>query len=56
MKYSIRPLERNEYHILEKMLYEAIYQPDETNSIPREVVELPEIRVYIDNFGEKKDD
>lgn len=56
MKYSIRPLEKNEYHILEKMLYEAIYQPDKLNLIPREIIKLPEIHVYIENFGNKKDD
>jgi GNAT superfamily N-acetyltransferase len=38
------------------MLYEAIYQPDEAHPIPRNIIELPEIRVYIDNFGQKKDD
>jgi len=56
MKYLIKPLKKNEYHILEKMLYEAIYQPDEDNLIPKKVIEEPEIRTYIDNFGEKKGD
>jgi ribosomal protein S18 acetylase RimI-like enzyme len=56
MEYLIRPLKKNEYHILEQMLYEAIYQPDEDNLIPREVIEQPEIRTYIDNFGEKQGD
>ncbi|MDR2409503.1 MAG: GNAT family N-acetyltransferase [Bacteroidales bacterium] len=56
MEYLIRPLEKGEYHILERMLYKAIYQPDEDNLIPKEIVKLPEISVYIDNFGEKADD
>ena len=56
MDYQIRPIAKSEYHILEDMLYEAIYQPDEANLIPREVVTLPEVNVYIDNFGEKTDD
>ncbi|WGH76619.1 GNAT family N-acetyltransferase [Tenacibaculum tangerinum] len=38
------------------MLYEAIYQPDETNSISRDVIRLPEISLYIDNFGQKEND
>lgn len=56
MKYLIRPLEKNEYHILEDMLYEAIYQPDENNLVSKEVLHVPEIRVYIEDFGRKKDD
>lgn len=56
MKYLIRPLEKSEHHILERMLYEAIFQPDETNLIPREVIKLPEIQVYIKDFGLKEDD
>ncbi|MDR0765614.1 MAG: GNAT family N-acetyltransferase [Odoribacteraceae bacterium] len=52
----IREIKRDELSKLEDMLYEAIYQPDETNPIPRNIIELPEIRVYIDNFGQKKDD
>jgi ribosomal protein S18 acetylase RimI-like enzyme len=52
----IRKIEEDELGKLEDMLYQAIYQPDEANPIPRNIVELPEIRVYIDNFGQKKDD
>lgn len=55
-KVTIREIKPSESDNLEDMLYEAIYQPDETNLISREVLKLPEIRVYIDNFGEKKDD
>jgi len=55
-KIVIREIQSNELDKLEDMLYEAIYQPDETNLIPREVLKLPEISVYIDNFGEQKDD
>jgi len=56
MEYIIRPINENEYHILEDMLYEAIYQPDENNLIPRDVIKLPEVHAYINNFGNKKDD
>jgi ribosomal protein S18 acetylase RimI-like enzyme len=55
-KITIREIEKYELEKLEDMLYEAIYQPDEVNLIPREILKLPEIRVYIDNFGDKKDD
>ncbi len=56
MEYIIRPINENEYYILEDMLYEAIYQPDENNLIPRDVIKLPEVHSYINNFGNKKDD
>ncbi len=55
-KVTIREIKPSELGKLEDMLYEAIYQPDETNLIPREILKLPEICVYIDNFGKKKDD
>ncbi len=53
---TIREMTTAEVSILETMLYEAIYQPDETNPIPRKVINVPEVRVYIENFGQKKDD
>ncbi len=56
MHFTIRTLTPAEYPILEDMLYEAIYQPDENNLIPRDVINIPEVRVYIENFGEQKDD
>ncbi len=55
-KVTIREIKPSELDQLEDMLYEAIYQPDETNPIPREILKLPEIRVYIDKFGDRKDD
>lgn len=55
-KVTVREIKKSELEKLEDMLYEAIYQPDEVNLIPRKVLKLPEIRVYIDNFGSKKDD
>jgi len=54
--YIIRPLKTEELPILEDMLYEAVYQADETNPISREVIKLPEVSVYIDNFGQDKND
>ena len=56
LKMKIRPLLENEYPILRDMLYEAIYQPDENNPIPRSVLEVPEVYVYIKDFGCKKYD
>jgi len=52
----IRQLLEEEYPILEDMLYEAIYQPDENTLIPRSVLDIPEVNAYIKDFGSKKDD
>jgi ribosomal protein S18 acetylase RimI-like enzyme len=52
----IREIKISEHYILKDLLYEAIYQPDRNNLVPKEIVELKEIKIYIDNFGKKKDD
>ena len=52
----IRRLRKDEIPMLEDMLYEAIYQPDETNLIPRSVLDIPEVNAYIRDFGNNKDD
>lgn len=51
----IREIEPHELVILEDMLYEAIFQPDENNILPREVIKQPEIGVYIENWGNPDD-
>lgn len=53
---TIRKIKPEEISRLEDMLYEAIYQPDENNLIPRTVLEIPEVKAYIKDFGSKKDD
>lgn len=53
---TIREIKQSELGILEDMLYEAIYQPDKKNLIPRSVLNIPEVNAYICNFGKKKDD
>jgi ribosomal protein S18 acetylase RimI-like enzyme len=52
----IRKIKAKEVNILEDLLYESIYQPDETNLISRDVINVPKVRAYVDNFGQKKDD
>jgi ribosomal protein S18 acetylase RimI-like enzyme len=53
---NIRGIKSEEAHILEDLLYAAIYQPDTAVPIPRSVINSPEVRVYIENFGQKSDD
>jgi ribosomal protein S18 acetylase RimI-like enzyme len=52
----IRVIKENEIYILEDMLYEAVYQHDENNIIPRDVIKVPKVYAYIDKFGTLKDD
>ena len=54
--FIIREMRREEYPLLEEFLYQAIFQKDPENLIPREEIEKPTLRVYIDDFGEKPDD
>ena len=56
MKYNIREMKQSEYPLLESFLYEVIFQPDETNLAPKSIIKNPELQVYIENFGSKKDD
>ncbi|WP_029905507.1 GNAT family N-acetyltransferase [Prevotella sp. 10(H)] len=52
----IRKIEDKESGILEDMLYEAIFQPEGAEKLPRDIIRQPDIYVYIDNFGKQKDD
>lgn len=56
MKLQIRKMRPPEYPLLSDFLYEAIFQRDENNLLPREVINEPALRVYIEDFGTKKDD
>lgn len=55
MDYLIRPIKTNEIPLLADFLYEAIFQRDENNPIPRSVIEQPEIKVFIKDFGKRDD-
>lgn len=56
MNYSIRPISTTEYPLLETFLYEAIFVPEGVAPPPKSILEEPEIRMYISDFGEKEDD
>ncbi|MDP4094202.1 MAG: GNAT family N-acetyltransferase [Bacillota bacterium] len=53
--YMIRNIKPSEIHLLEDFLYEAIFQRDENNLLPREVIKQPQLSVFIDNFGKPTD-
>lgn len=52
----IREIRKNEIGELEDLLYEAIFQLDEANPIPRTILQVPEVYAYIKDFGTQKDD
>lgn len=53
--YEIREIKKEEIGVLEDFLYEAIFQRDENNLVPKDIIKKPELSVYIDNFGQKND-
>ena len=53
---TIRPLHPDETCLLKEFLYEAIFIPEGEQSPPRTVVDLSELSLYVENFGERKDD
>lgn len=56
MEYSIRKMTVSEYPLLNDFLYEAIFIPDGIEPPPRNIITSPELQIYVDRFGELKDD
>lgn len=56
MDYRIREIKSDEYGILKDFLYEAIFVPEGEQAPPREIINQPELQVYLTDFGKKKDD
>ena len=56
MQVKIRTLRDDEKDLLTTFLYEAIFVPEGAAPPPREIIEKPELRVYTDDFGQRKGD
>lgn len=56
MEYIIREMEKTEYKLLDDFLYEAIFIPDGVQPPEKNIINLPELQVYVADFGKKKDD
>ena len=56
MEYKIRKLDKTEYNVLEDFLYEAIFIPEGVEAPPREIINQPELQVYIAGFGTQEGD
>lgn len=55
IKLIIREIKEAELNRLEDMLYDTIFQPEGGTLLPREIIEQPEIEIYIKDFGKKDD-
>ena len=56
MNINIRKINGNEYKLLNDFLYEAIFIPEGVEAPPREIINAPELQVYVQDFGTQKDD
>ncbi|MGN0474633.1 MAG: GNAT family N-acetyltransferase [Acutalibacteraceae bacterium] len=56
MNYTIRPMQFDEYPLLEDFLYEAVFQRNSENLVPRTIINNPGLQIYIKEFGAMKDD
>lgn len=56
MQYRIREIEKSEYPLLADFLYEAIFVPEGAAPPEKSIIAAPELQVYLEQFGERKDD
>ena len=56
MDYTIREIQKQEYPLLDNFLYEAIFIPEGIEPPPKTIITSPELQVYVEHFGEFKDD
>lgn len=55
-EYAIREIRKEELGLLKDFLYEAIFIPEGTDPPDRDIIEKPELRLYIEEFGSRKGD
>lgn len=56
MNINIREIKRSEYKLLDDFLYEAIFIPEGVEAPPREIIDTPELQVYVQDFGTREGD
>lgn len=52
---SIRPMVPGDEAFLWEMLYQAMYVPEGQPALPRDIVQIPEIRIYAEGWGKPDD-
>ena len=48
---TLREIRKNEYGLLKDFLYEAIFIPEGVEPPAKEIIELPELKLYYEDFG-----
>lgn len=56
MEYKIRELKLEEAKVLDTFLYEVIYIPQGVASPSKEIINKPELQIYVEEFGSKNGD
>ena len=56
MNYSIRKLRQGENKVLDTFLYEAIFIPEGVPVPSKDVINQPELQIYVKDFGKNKGD
>lgn len=51
----IREIKPTEYPFLKEMLYQAIFLADENVVLPRDIINQPDLKIYIRDFGQSDD-
>ena len=52
----IRSLKEKEYNLLEGFLYQAIYTPEGFSPLERNILQDPDLQMYVKDFGHKDGD
>lgn len=56
MDYIIRRLKQEEVKVLDTFLYEAIFIPEGAEPPARDIINQPELQVYVEGFGNRAGD
>ena len=55
MDYIIRELKQKEINLLDTFLYEAIFIPEGVQAPSKDIIEHPDLQIYVADFGKKDD-
>lgn len=56
MNYKIREIKKDEIHLLNNFLYEAIFIPDGVQAPPKSIIEKKDLQIYVSEFGKQPGD
>ena len=56
MNYLIRELKQDENKVLDTFLYEAIFIPEGVSAPLQDIINQPDLQVYVKDFGKNKGD